>query len=78
MSGERNVNVRHENIDVVCGARSARRRKATGTRTRAASILTCLGLTSACGFCAPTLSRDARNAARDAPPSPPEHTQRLG
>jgi hypothetical protein len=38
-------------------------------------ILTWSGLTSAYGICVPTLSRHAKDAARDAPQGPPEHTR---
>jgi hypothetical protein len=38
----------------------------------------CSGLTFACGFCVPTLSRDAKYAARDVPQGPSEHTRTAG
>jgi hypothetical protein len=41
-------------------------------------ILTCSGLTSAYGFCVPTLSRDAKDAARDVPQGPQKHTRTAG
>jgi hypothetical protein len=41
-------------------------------------VLSCSGLTSVCGFCVPTLSRAAKDAARAAPQGPPEHTRTAG
>jgi hypothetical protein len=82
MSGETNADVKRQNIDAVCGARSVRRER-TGTRKPGEGWgggreFICSGLTSAYRLCVRTLRINTADAARDAPQGSPEHIRTAG